>query len=268
MAALRTPLTLCLGGGGAFGVGFHMGVVGGMAEEGVDLRAATMMGTSAGAYASALIATGIPFERLADEWTSFSASLRHPLWVRTADLTDSIYGTATAYGVSSVAVRMLTFRRHVLCGDQHRLSDLVAASSSPIPFARPHRLGHRRYVDGGLRRMASADLAPAADVLLLLTPLAFRDQGFLGRSAARQLRKEIPKWTQATGGKVVHVTPSDEILALPVKRAAEFNDMELGRRVYDLSVPIGRETARQLRLEHPGVVEWLIGHDQPPAEGV
>jgi hypothetical protein len=116
--------------------------------------------------------------------------------------------------------------------------------------------------------MASADLAPAADVLLLLTPLAFRDQGFLGRSAARQLRKEIPKWTQATGGKVVHVTPSDEILALPVKRAAEFNDMELGRRVYDLSVPIGRETARQLRLEHPGVVEWLIGDDQPPAQGV
>jgi hypothetical protein len=56
---------------------------------------------------------------------------------------------------------------------------------------------------------------------------------------------------------VLHVVPSEEIRALPVKGMADMNDMDVGRKVYELSLPIGRETARSLRRDHPDVVERL-----------
>jgi predicted acylesterase/phospholipase RssA len=160
MTNRREPLAVCFGGGGAFGIGFNMGVADGMTEDGVDVRAVALMGTSAGSYAAAALAAGISFHRLADDWAAYTASLPRSFWVRTADLTEAVFGTATAPGVSTVALRLLTLRRTVLAGDCYRLSDLVAASSSPVPWARPHRIGRRRYLDGGLRRMASADLTP------------------------------------------------------------------------------------------------------------
>jgi NTE family protein len=257
MTNRREPLAMCFGGGGAFGIGFNMGVADGMTEDGVDVRAVALMGTSAGSYAAAALAAGISFHRLADDWAAYTASLPRSFWVRTADLTGVVFGPATAPGVSTVALRLLTLRRTVLAGDCYRLSDLVAASSSPVPWARPHRIGRRRYIDGGLRRMASADLTPLADVQLLVTPFAFRDQGLAGRAGARQAPKEIARWKRATGGEVLHVVPSEEIRALPVKGMADMNDMDVGRKVYELSLPIGRETARSLRRDHPDVVERL-----------
>ncbi len=257
MANHCEPLAACFGGGGAFGIGFDMGVADGMIEDGVDVRSVPLLGTSAGSYAAAALAAGISFDQLADEWAAFTASLPRSFWVRTADLTDVVFGTATAPSVSTVALRLLTLRRTVLAGDHYRLSDLVAASSSPVPWARPHRIGRRRYLDGGLRRMASADLTPAADVQLLVTPFAFRDQGLAGRAGARQAPREIARWKRATGGAVVHVVPSEEVRALPVKGMADMSDMDVGRKVYELSLRIGRDTARLLRRDHPSVVERL-----------
>jgi NTE family protein len=257
MANHREPLAVCFGGGGAFGIGFDMGVADGMIEDGVDVRSVPLLGTSAGSYAAAALAAGISFDQLADEWAAFTASLPRSYWVRTADLTDVLFGTATAPSVSTVALRLLTLRRTVLTAAADRLSDVVAASSSPVPWARPHRIGRRRYVDGGLRRMASADLTPPADVQLLVTPFAFAAQGLAGRAGARQAPKEIVRWKRATGGEVIHVRPSPEMRVLPVKRMADMNDMDLGRKVYELALPIGRDTARSLRRDYPDVVERM-----------
>jgi hypothetical protein len=168
-----------------------------------------------------------------------------------------VFGTATAPVVSTVALGLLTLRPTVLTGDAYRLSDLVAASSSPIPWARPHRIGRRRYLDGGLRRVASADLTPPAYVQLLVTPFAFRAQGLAGGAGARQAPKEMARWKRATGGEVVHVVPSEEMLALPVKGMANMNDMNVGRKVYELSLRIGRDTTQVLRRDYPDVVDRL-----------
>jgi hypothetical protein len=257
MAERRAVLAVCFGGGGAFGIGFNMGIADGMLQEGVDVRSGSMIGTSSGSYAAAALATGVSFDRLAEQWTTYTASLRRSLWVRTADLTEVVFGTATGAGVTTVALRLLTLRRVLLSGHHHRLSDIVAASSSPVPLARPHRIGRRRYLDGGLRRLASADLTPAADLQLLVTPFCHPDQGFTGRAGARQARKEIPRWKRATGGEVFHVTPSDQIRAVPARGMAAIGDMDIGRKIYELSVPLGRDVAKSLRRDHGGIVQRL-----------
>jgi NTE family protein len=257
MSEDRRPLAVCLGGGGAFGIGFNMGVALGLREAGIDVTRAPMLGTSAGAYAAAALAAGITFDDIAQHWTRFVEVVGRRPWVRTADLTDEIYGHATARGTSSVAVRLLNFRRTILSGETIGLSDLVAASSSPIPLARPHRVQGRRYVDGGLRRQASADLAPAADLQLLVSPFAHRAQGFMGRQGARQAKREIRRWTARSGGQVLHVIASDDVCALGARGMAAIGDMEVGRKVYELALPLGRSTAESMCRTYPSVVERL-----------
>src|SRR5215468_5719943 len=57
--------TLVLGGGGVWGVAWMTGLVRGLADGGLDLRAAeAFIGTSAGSVVSAQLAHGIPLDRL------------------------------------------------------------------------------------------------------------------------------------------------------------------------------------------------------------
>jgi hypothetical protein len=256
IAHSRPAIATCFGGGGAFGMGFDLGVADGMLAEGVDLRKGPMIGTSAGGYTVAALATGIAFERIAELWSAYTAT-HGSIWVRTAELTEQIYGTATARGVASVALRLWTFRRVLLWGDEHTLSDIVAASASPIPFARPHRIGRRRYVDGGLRRMASADLTPPAELLVLITPFCGPGQGFLGRAGARQADREIRHWKQSSGGQALHLTPSQEIRSLGVKGKAIVADMELAVKTFDLSREIGRSAAKELQRDFPVIADQV-----------
>ncbi|MET0579776.1 MAG: hypothetical protein ABW122_14055, partial [Ilumatobacteraceae bacterium] len=71
----------------------------------------------------------------------------------------------------------------------------------------------------------------------------------------RQVRKESRRWAAATGGDVVTVTPTDDKVAAGFKAMAAIRDMAIGRRVHDLAIALGRETAQTLRLTHPAVVE-------------
>jgi len=38
---------------------------------------------------------------------------------------------------------------------------------------------------------------------------------------------------------------------------ADMNDMDIGRKMYEPALPIGRDTARSLRHDHPDVVERM-----------
>lgn len=256
--AARPPLAVCFGGGGAYAYGFNMGIVEGMREAGIELRGAPMIGTSAGSHAVATVSGGLSFSEVAAEWQQYIDTVAKGFWVRASDLSEKAYGSAVAEGdAAGVAVRMLTFRRTLLPASRYRFADIVAASSSPFPLARPHKIDGKRYIDGGFRRVASADLAPAADLLLLLTAFSSPAQGWVGRSGAKQAKKESRQWEAATGGRVLQVGPDEGLLALPMKGLKALGDMGLGRKAYDLAVPLGQETAERLRRDHPAVADRL-----------
>lgn len=253
---VREPLVVTFGGGGGYAFGFGVGVVHGLRDEGIDVTRAPMMGTSGGSHAAVALGAGMSFDDVRPEWQDYVDNVGL-FWVKAAPLTETLYGTAAVDNVAAVAIRALRFRRELLWADEFRPADMVAASSSPFPFVRPHKVDGKRYIDGGHRSAISADIAPAADVQLLLAPFSRKSQGLLGRFGARQVRKESKKWTESTGGAVVAVGPTDEMCNLPVKGMKDLGDMGIGRQVYDLAVPLGRRVAHQLRAEHPDSVSGL-----------
>ncbi len=255
---MREPMTITLGGGGAFAFGYHLGLSRGLREGGVDIATSPLLGTSGGAHAAAAIATGMTFDEVAPTWTQYIADAR-PLFGRAGPLAESLYGTHVVpegAKVGAGVVRLLTFRRKVLWHDEYRLADMVAASSSIFPFTRPHKIGKRRFIDGGHRSATSADLAPDADLQLMFVPFAFKAQGFIGRVGAKQIRKEVPKWETRTGGKVIAVLPTDEMVALS-RGMKVIGDMDNARMIYDLATPVGRELATTLHRDHQPVISRL-----------
>lgn len=251
-------MTVTLGGGGAFALGFHLGLHVGMRDAGVDIATVPLLGTSGGAHAAAAIGTGMTFDEIAPVWAEYVES-SPTVGGRAGPLALSLYGTRVVPEGSSVgggAVRLRGFKRVVLWSDEYPLADLVAASASIMPFTRPHKIGGHRYADGGHRSATSADLAPDADLQLLFVPFADKSQGFLGRVGARQIRKERPKWEARTGGSIVTVGPTAEMCALS-KGMRVIGDMDVSRTIRDLAIPVGRELVSTLRRDHAAIVERL-----------
>lgn len=248
----RAPLSLCFGGGGAFGYGFNMGVAEGLRDRGLDLAGFPMVGTSAGSHTAASIENGLMFDEVADIWQRF-VDERGRRVSRGIDLAGPIYGDLAADDVGAVAVRMLTLRRHVLSSDDHRLADIVAASSSVPPLVWPHKIDGKRWLDGGVVSLASIDLTPGAELLLAITPMAIREQGVVGRVAGFQARREIRRWVDEHGGSVLHVVPTPEMVAFGGTRLREVGDMTIGRAVYPLAIELGHQVGDVLRADHPSL---------------
>ncbi len=246
MSSSRPSIAVSCGGGGAYAFGFCLGVAHGLREGGIDISVGPLIGTSGGSHAAVAITAGLEFDDVAPIWREYVASCGHFL-VRASPLTEQLYGSVDATNVGAVAVRMLTFRRHVLWAGDHRPADIVAASSSPFPFVRPHKIDGKRYIDGGHRSAFSADFAPTADVQLVLAPLSDRRQGLLGKIGARQVVKESRKWRESTGGETIIVGPTDAMLAIKLKGMGDMGDMRIGRQVYELAIPVGRDLAPRLQ---------------------
>src|SRR4051812_35294776 len=64
----RVPVAACFGGGGAYGIGFNLGVATGLQDAGIDVLGGPMLGTSAGAYAAAALRSGVSFEAVMSAW--------------------------------------------------------------------------------------------------------------------------------------------------------------------------------------------------------
>lgn len=247
----RPVLVTCFGGGGGFGLGFNLGVAEGMRQAGVDVRAWPMIGTSAGAHAAAALGSGLTFEQVAPLWERYIEDQTRQLWVDAHQLASPIYGGRTADDVGAVAVRLPWLRREVLRSDEHPLDDIVAASSAVVVITRPHRVGRHRYLDGGTVSIASADLAPAADLMLLVTPFAVRGQGAGGPIGRWQARREIRRWTARHGGDVLHVVPNERLAALSSSSPRHLGDMSRGRAAYPLAFELGGHVGELLAAERP-----------------
>ncbi len=174
--AERPRLAIAFGGGGVRGF-MHLGVIKAMEEEG--LRADLVTGTSAGAVAAAMYASGMPYHRIEELAMSVS---RYELldlvvsrrglvrgralaeWITKATACRRLEDLSTPLGV---AVTDLTSGRALLVvgGD---LGGAVQASSSVPGTVVPVAMGNSTLVDGGVLTVLPVRFARAmgADVVV------------------------------------------------------------------------------------------------------
>lgn len=206
---------LVLGGGGVAGIGWETGVLFGLAEAGIDVRAVdAVIGTSAGAAAGAQLLSDTPLGELYDrhvfppaESTEIPAELDVEKMVATwgallaqhqpgADLRAAIGRYALAAPTVPERARRAVIEarlpshewpetslqivtadastgevRVFTRDDGVPLVDAVAASCAVPGVWPPVTIENRRYVDGGIRSSANADLAEGYDDVVVLAPV-------------------------------------------------------------------------------------------------
>ena len=240
----RAPVTAVYGGGGLFGIAYGLGVAHAMQDLGVPLETCSAIGTSAGSWVAASVATGLGFDAMEAQPEVRVPNLK-PGWLRS--VAAEVFGDARSSLVRASALRLPTLRRELL--HDLPLADLVSASSSvPGVFAPASVQGHL-YVDGGVRSLASADLAPEADHLLVVAPLAGGVLGLGGRSLEVLLGRELHRWEHRTGGRAHLVRPNAAIARL-VSSPAHLFDKARAVDVY----PLAYQQASELMGSRPGLV--------------
>lgn len=249
----RPALATNFGGGGAFGYGFNMGIAHGLRAAGLDVVRYPMVGTSAGSHTVATLRTGLDFDGFCDLWESRVGEQTDGFWGDGYGFSEAAYREVDDPDVSAIAVRLRPRRRVVLRSDRYPIADITAASSAAVPVLRPHRIDGVWYADGGIVSLASGDLTPAADLMLLVTPFARAGQGVAGWAGARQARREIASWTRRHGGDVLHVVPTAEMVAFGGRRLRDIVDIRIGRAVYPLAVQYAGRVADELRRMNPSL---------------
>lgn len=200
----RAPLAGVFGGGGLFGIGYALGVIDGLREKGTSLDTAPLLGTSAGSWAAAAVALGVPTQDLLSMRTPKFPNARTGLL---AGIAREIFGERRSDRVTACACALPRLRRTVLSGADHALADLVAASSAVPGLLSPHDINGTRYVDGGMRSGTSVDFGPDADSLVVIAPLAGAMWGPFRRVIDSGMHREIDRWKERTGGIVTLFTP-------------------------------------------------------------
>ena len=126
----HVPLAGAFGGGGLFGIGYAMGVLEGLREQGIDLSTAPMVGTSAGSWAAAATALGVDFDQLAALDVPRFPNPRSGVLANSAR---RVFGNAMRANVHVIACALPRLLRTELDGAKLPLSTMVAASCSLMP---------------------------------------------------------------------------------------------------------------------------------------
>jgi hypothetical protein len=230
-----TPLACAYGGGGLFGIAYLLGVGEALVDGGVDLGGAPAIGTSAGSWAAAALALGVRWQDAIDEIGDDIPRLPDPRSGRLRRVATEIFDDRRVPTMRAVVCSLPRLRRVVLSGADHPVSDLVAASSAVPGMLAPHRVAGHRYVDGGVRSMASADLADPAASLLVMAPIAGPMFGPAGRLAERVLRREMGEWQRRNpDGRLWLIRPNRAIAEL-ASRPDQLFEPDRARRAYDLA---------------------------------
>jgi NTE family protein len=276
---------LVLGGGGVTGVAWEIGLLAGLAEEGVDLAAAdVIVGTSAGSYVGAAVAAGDSLEELyvsqlgpADAEPSARmgpATMARFAWIllstrNPARARARMGRFALAARTEPEAARRTVFERR-LAGrswpDRLKVTaidartgefavfegsgpatliDAVGASCAVPGIWPPVTIGGRRFIDGGMRSAANADLAEGYERVVIVAPVN-QGVGYLV-SPARQAAA-----LSAAGARVVLVAPDPAAI-----RAIGRNVLDPAHR--EPAARAGRAQAAAVAAEVRAV--WLGGTD-------
>jgi NTE family protein len=235
------------GGGGLFGIAYNLGVAEALVDAGVPLGRWPALGTSAGSWAGAGLALGVRFTSAIEAIADVIPRFPDPRPGRLRAIAAEVFGHDTLCPSLSVVVSALPwFRRTVLSGAEHPVADLVAASSAVPGLLAPQRIAGTRYVDGGVRAMASIDLAEPARRLLVVLPLAGPMFGPFGRLVERRVRGEIDQWRERVpDGETIVVRPSEEIARL-ARRPDQLFDTGRAVRCHELARAQGESLVRRM----------------------
>jgi NTE family protein len=219
---------LVLSGGGAAGIAWELGVLVGLHESGVDVRAADLIvGTSAGSVVGALVAGGAPLDHIlaqqpasaaqpsaqrAEQPPQFDVAAMQEALMKILQTTppdpQQIRARIGALALSAptgsesewvqaigalLPIKEWPLKRLLISTvdaqtgewvvfDRNsgvRLVDAVAASCAVPGVWPPVKIGGRRYMDGGVRSLSSADLAKGYERVLILTPIRAKASGGL-----------------------------------------------------------------------------------------
>ncbi|MEZ5247688.1 MAG: patatin-like phospholipase family protein [Ilumatobacteraceae bacterium] len=237
MATTLPTLCACAyGGGGLFGIAYLLGVGEALVDGGVALGRRRPSapppgrGPQAAPWHSASAGTAI--DLIGDDIPRLPDPCRAPAADRVEIFS---FGTARVPTMRAVVCSLPRLQEVVLHGADHDVADLVAASSAVPGMLAPHKVGGRRYVDGGVRSMASADLADPASNLLVMAPIAGPMFGPAGRLAERVLRREMRDWRQRhPDGHLWLIRPNRSIAEL-AGRPDQLFEPDRARRAYDLA---------------------------------
>ncbi|CAB4872315.1 unannotated protein [freshwater metagenome] len=245
-----TPLAVTYGGGGLFGIAYLLGVGEALVDGGIPLGKAPALGTSAGSWAAGALGLGVRWEDAIAAMGHDIPRLPDPRRGRLRAIATEIFGERRAPNMRAVVCSLPLMRRVVLAGADHPLADLVAASSAVPGLLSPHRISGKRYVDGGVRSMVSADLADPAKQLLVLAPIAGPMFGPAGRVVESVLRREMREWrTDNPGGLLWLIRPNHAIADL-AHRPGQLFDADRARRCYDLAYKQGAGILQRWELQY------------------
>lgn len=267
---------LVLGGGGATGVAWELGVLAGLAAEGADLSGADLVvGTSSGAVVAAQLTAGLSpadlYQAQADGYAAAAATrpgartavtagwavarYREPRCVR-APVGRMALAAPTIPEAQRRAViesrlparewppvRLLLTAVDAESGEFVAfdrdagvpLVDAVAASCAVPGVWPPVTISGRRWIDGGMRSAANADLAEGSRRVVVLAPVS-RGFGPLLRLADQVAR------LRESGSSVVVITPDRA-----ARRALGRNALDPGCRA--LAARAGHAQAAALLAE-------------------
>jgi predicted acylesterase/phospholipase RssA len=246
----RPPLVGVLGSGGAFGIGVHFGAARAFAEVGIQLAQAPLVGSSAGAYAAGAFVSALDLDAVLQPWgTTPARRFGH----RSIDTVRQIFGDARPATMSGVAARLFG-RRVLLPASRYGLVDVVAASSSPPPFAVPHVIEGRHYIDAGLLSICSVDLAPPADLMVVIAPIGGAHMGRMGKLSEFQTRRHIRGWQRARRGRALYITPDRELAATAGSGVDDLFDPKRAPRAEAAAYELTRRRIEQFENECPGAL--------------
>ncbi len=233
--------SIVLYGGGAFGIGYEAGILDELRQRGVDFSGATMLGTSAGSWVAAMMATGVEFNDVAgmDQIDLFNYEQDY-----LKGYAREVFGTMRADNVNATAVRFPTrqdprFRLEILNGGEYDLADVVTPSSSVPGLWSPANVAGDRYWDGGAGgSVGYADKAPRSHTLLAVAALSQHLKVPLGPlkfpagwALEMKSHQELGSWKRQHGGKVIYIRPNREISGL-AKSTKDIFDFKLAEDVY------------------------------------
>ena len=259
---------LCLGAGAVTGGGWQLGVLWGLADEGVDLAVADrIIGTSAGALVGAHLALGRPPAGIADLLLGLPVSgrmvrpatiarlgvaqvwpsRRHALvwlgraalagdWSRergeawAAALGEGLSGATWPASLVVVAVDALSGRPAYFTATSGVPLEQAIAATCALPGVFPPVLVEGRpHFDGGLRSLVNLDLAAGADAVVAVAPFA---------ASARPHRRPREQAKLLTGKRLALLEPD------PASRRAMGLDPMVNDRAR-AALAAGREFGRR-----------------------
>ena len=238
----------------------HFGVAEALSASGLNVAVVPSIGTSAGAWAAAALALDIDLETVMEPWRRTSSKrFGH----RSIDTVRPVFGMRRCTTLSAVAIAVRSARRVLLPAERYGVTEVVAASSSPPPFALPHRLGGQRYVDAGLLSVCSVDLAPPSDLLVVVAPLGGPHMNAGATMFDRQTRRHIARWQSRSGGEVLYIRPNRELARLAGHGTAGLFSADCAEPAAHAALALTHMRIDAFRREHERV--WAAACAAPPA---